>query len=132
MVKAKLSARDYKVTYKFGYSAAYGGWHSGEDRPTPLKTPILVNNTLIGYTGNTGLSTGPHIHVSKFGLKGSIIDPKGSGFDLFSVPGKRPKVIGKGEDSRNGKWYRIRATSGRTYVYCHLSKHIAKVGEKIK
>ncbi len=132
MAKTKLSARDYKVTYKFGYSKAYGSWHSGEDRPTPLKTPILVNNTLIGYTGSTGYSTGPHIHVTRLGLRGQFTDPKGKGFKLWSPAGNRCKVLATGEDSRSGKWVKIRTTAGRVYVYCHLSKIICKAGDKIK
>lgn len=136
------TVRDYPVKYKFGYSVAYGGYHTGEDRSAPHGTPVKINNTIIGLSGNTGYvlpkptasnpKAGSHHHISKHGLTGKLIDPKGSGFKMFSIPGRRAKVYQVGEDSRNGKYIRVRASSGRTYIHCHLSKITCKVGTIIK
>lgn len=136
------SVREYPITYKYGYSVAYGGYHSGVDRGAPYGTPLIVNNTLIGYSGNTGYvlpkptasnpKAGSHHHLGKHGLSGKLVDPGKTGFRMFSVTGLRPKVYEVGSDSRNGKYIRIRATSGRTYIHCHLSKINCVVGTKIK
>lgn len=126
------TAKDYPITYKFGYSVAYGGWHSGVDRPTPLGTPIVVNKTTLGKTGNTGYSTGPHHHLTKIDRSGRIVDPGTGGFKLSAgVPGARPRVLATGEDSRNGKWVKVRTWTGNVYVHCHLSKISVKAGQRI-
>lgn len=135
------TAKDYPVTYKFGYSKAYGGWHSGEDRPCPYGTKLVVNKTLLGLTGNTGYvlpkptatntKAGSHEHTTRLRL-GKFIDPKGTGFELRSVLGRRPKVIATGQDDRSGKWIKVRNWQGDVFVYCHLSKIYCKAGQIVK
>ena len=136
------TVRDYPVKYKYGYSKAYGGWHTGEDRSAPHGTPVKVNNTVIGLSGNTGYvlpaptasnpKAGSHHHMGKFGLSGKLINPRGSGFKMHSVAGRRPKVIAIGQDSRSGRWIKVRSIYGRVYIHCHLSKVYARVGTVIK
>lgn len=118
-------ASKYPVTYKFGYSKAYGGFHTGVDRPTPLGTPVVINGVKVAETGNTGYSTGPHLHISKL-LNGALVDPKTGGFSFKSAV-----VTEINEDGRNGKYIRVQG-DGYSWVYCHLSKQLCKVGQKLK
>jgi hypothetical protein len=129
------TARDYPVKYVFGFSKAYGStFHTGEDRSTPMGTPVKVNNTVIGYTGDTGKVTGPHIHVTRQRLY-IPINPKGSGFKLSTSHTIKPKVIFAGTSllhPANGKYIKIRNWQGDEFVYCHLSKITCKKGDYIK
>ena len=131
---AVTTAKNYPVKYVFGYSKAYGGWHSGVDRPMPTGTPIFVNTIKIGLSGNTGYSTGPHLHISKLDSKGNFLDPGNEGFTFYGgLPGRRPRVLATGKDTRNGKWVKIQNWNRtRTYVYCHLDKVTCVAGERIK
>lgn len=70
MSKKIKTAKDYPVT--FDYNAYdwryYFPWrrHKGQDRPTPIGTKVILRKTLIGATGSSGRSSGPHIHTSKW------------------------------------------------------------------
>lgn len=138
---AKKTAKDYDVNYKFGYSVAYGGYHSGEDRPCPYGTKLIVNKTELGLTGNSGYvlpaptktnpMAGSHLHISRL-RRGKFINPKGTGFKLRSVLGKRPKVIATGKDDRSGKWVKVQNWQGDVFVYCHLSSIKVKAGQIVK
>lgn len=132
---AKKSAKDFKVTTKYGWVEGYplnGGFHTGEDRAMPAGTPIIVNKTLLGYSGTTGASTGPHLHVGRFTAKGSR-NPKGQGFNLKTRAGRKPTVIDTGYDNRNGHYVRVRNWQGHTFVYLHLeSKPVVKAGQIVK
>jgi hypothetical protein len=136
------TVKDYPVKYKFGYSSAYGGWHSGVDRPAPHGTPVKVNNTIIGLSGNTGYvlpaptkqnpKAGSHHHLTRLSAKGNFTNPRNSGFKMRSIGVKRPKVVAVGNNSRSGNFVTIQGFNGARWVHCHLSKIYVKVGQVIK
>lgn len=126
---------DYKITYPFGYTKAYGSFHTGVDRPTPYGTPLVINGVKVGETGNSGYvlppptkanpKNGAHSHISKL-QNGALVDPKTGGFTFKSAV-----VTEINEDGRNGKYIRVQG-DGFSWVYCHLSKQLCKVGQKLK
>lgn len=136
------SVKDYPVKYPFGYSKAYGGWHSGVDRSTPYGTPLIINKTKVGLTGNSGYvlpaptpsrpKNGSHHHLSRVDTRGKLVNPKNTGFKLRSLMGRKPRVVYVGRDSRNGLNVRIKGWNGATFIHCHLSKVYVKVGQVIK
>lgn len=137
------TAKSYPITYKFGYSVAYGsGFHTGVDRGTPYGTPLIVNKTLIGYTGNTGYvlpaptkknpKAGSHLHLTRISFTGKLVDPKKTGFKLRHIGIRKPRVHKIGKDSRNGNYVIIKNWQGTQFYYCHLSKITCKVGDIIK
>jgi hypothetical protein len=81
----------------------------------PVGTPVIVNGIRIGYSGNTGNSTGPHLHVSRY-KDGRYIPPG----NPFALPGFR--LYDTGQDSSSGIYARLKALDGSMYIYCHLSK----------
>ncbi len=93
-----------------------GNYHRGDDRACPVGTPIIVNGTTIGLSGNTGASSGPHCHIGKF-IGGSDVNPSHLGFLLES-----PKVFDTGFDSTNGNFVRLEDAYGVIWVYLHLSE----------
>lgn len=126
--------KQYPVTTPYGWVAGYplnGGFHSGQDRAAPKGTPVIVNNTKIGEVGSTGYSTGNHLHLGRYNSRGSV-NPRGKGFRLLTILGRRPRVINTGYDKYNGNYVRIRNWQGNTFVYLHLSKITVKAGQLVK
>lgn len=125
------TAQDYPVT--FGYGAVDGVYytkarpHRGNDRPTPTGTPVVIGDTTIGLTGNTGLSSAAHLHTqagTDFFAQ-QTIDPTKHEFQLG-------KVAHVGNASEWGNFVILQNNSGVFVVYAHLSKITAKVGQIIK
>ena len=105
------------------------GFHTGVDRAMPIGTLIIVNGTIIGRSGNTGASTGAHLHIGRF-ILGISTDPKDKGFSFGAT--YKMYVLATGYSSANGNYIRLRsATYGHVYLYCHLSKITCKVGQRL-
>lgn len=117
-----MSAQNYKVT--FGYNAKYpwGGRHRGNDRACPVGTEVRIEGVLIARTGNTGLTTGPHLHTQA----GTDIACQK---DINPTPleFKAGKVVRTGAGPTWGKFVTIQVGS-QFITYCHLSQIIAPVG----
>lgn len=62
-----MTASDYPISFAYGdvdgvyYTNLHP--HRGNDRPTPEGTPLVIGSQTIGWTGNTGLTSGAHIHT---------------------------------------------------------------------
>lgn len=119
----------YSIKYGFGVTNI-SPWtpsnpHLGVDRPTPMRTPLLANNQLIAYTGNTG-GVEPHHHLQKV-VDNLVVNPNNGG---FTIP--TPAVVyDVGEKPKIGKYIRIRDASGVLWSHFHLDQILVKVGDKI-
>lgn len=118
----------YPVKYKYGYSDAYGPtFHTGEDRPAPLGTPVTVNSVVIGLVGSTGKSTGNHLHVGRW-VGGSHTNPGGGGKIVSGGTVTQVDTVGS---TNNGKFVRVADADGSKWVYLHLSEVKVTVGQKL-
>lgn len=140
------TAKDYPITTKFGCLKNYPlnhnmcsrpgyGLHRGVDRAMKSNTPLRVtsklhpkpNGKLLGKTGNTGMSSGPHLHIGKF-INGQPVNPSTYGFNFP----KGATVYSTGESSVNGKYIKLRDNAtGYIWFYCHLSRIDVKMGQTI-
>lgn len=112
-----MDASQYPVTTPYGYVKGYplhNGFHQGIDYGCPVGTPVVVNGVVIGLSGNTGYTFGPHLHLGKW-LGGLVQNPLNGGFNFKSAV-----VTEINEDADNGKYARIQG-DGFSWVYLHLS-----------
>lgn len=124
-------ASNYPVTFAYGattppYGTAALPYHRGDDRAMPVGTRVIVNGTQIGLSGNTGLSTGAHLHIGRF-VGGKDTNPNGSGFSL-TPPVMVTTVSG---DGTNGNFVRLTDGNGVQWVYLHLSKQTVTQGQTL-
>jgi len=118
-------AANYQVSFPFGaITSPYSRLspHRGDDYPCPVGTPVMVNNMLIGHTGNTGYvvpaptvdnpNAGRHLHVSRW-VNGQAVVPG----NVFSLPGA--VVLDTGYNATDGNFVRLKC-NGSVYAYCHL------------
>jgi hypothetical protein len=122
-----MAAENFPITTPYGHVPGYelnNGFHRGEDRAMPMDTPVLVNGVEIGLSGNTGFTTGPHLHVGRF-VGGSDTPPHGGGFHFNSAV-----VTEIGQDATNGKFVRVQA-DGASWVYLHLNRQTVPVGQHL-
>lgn len=122
---------DYPVTFPYGatdppYSPSNP--HHGEDRACPTGTPIKVSGKLLGYSGNTGFSSGPHCHIDKkrwIPLVGwRYFNPKG----WSTIHGR---VTFVGDAGTAGKMVEIKTIYGSRFRWLHMSSFSKKVGDRV-
>lgn len=125
------TVKDYAVKYKFGATSP-SPWspskpHLGVDRPTPMRTPLVINGQLVAYTGRTG-GVQPHHHLQK-SVNHKAVDPKNEGFNIPT-----PAIVYQTDnvdDTNIGKALRIRDAQGVEWSHFHLDEILVKVNDKI-
>lgn len=127
------TAQDYPTTFPFGatsepYSAAHP--HKGNDHPTPMRTPLIIGDTLVGYTGNSGEYMGmkyaPHLHIQagRDEWVQQVLDPNPYEF-------KPGMVVHAARASQWGNYVIIRLDNGVYVCYAHLDEIVVKEGQQI-
>ncbi len=131
------TAKDYLVTLGFkavdgfwyGPNGILGPWHRGKDRATPIGTKFMLNSGIVlGLTGNTGNSSGPHVHYEEREYEGSEIkfhDPE----DIWKLKEGVVTVAGYVNGFGNSVFIK---SGGRQYIVAHLSKVLVKKGDRLQ
>lgn len=126
-----MSLFNYKVSLAYGskeppYGTSALPYHRGEDYPTPKGTPLTIGR-VIGLTGDSGFTSGPHLHIQEW--KGSVYTTR------------KPQNAFKGgtvvaaSNNTNQQWGRhitVLGKDGWNTTYAHLDKTSVKIGQTIK
>lgn len=124
------TAIDYGITFEYGATDPVyyvpPRFHRGNDRPCPSGTAVVVSGVTIGYTGATGLVSGPHLHTQSGTDIACQNTFNGNGITEF----KSGKVVATGYGSQWGNYVTVQV--GDKYVtYCHLSQINVSYGQEI-
>jgi hypothetical protein len=124
-------AHQYPVTFGYLAKTTINGQsytHRGTDRACPVGTPIVVGSTTIGLTGNTGLTTGPHLHLQAGTDVAcqNTVNPEPYAFKAGKVVTLRTV-----NEKQWGKFITLQV--GSMYItYAHLSQVNVAIGQVIK
>jgi len=132
-----MTVWDAPISQPYGYDPNYQGnaahFHYGVDYAAPEGTPITVNGVTIGLVGHTGrvydqngqnTINAAHLHVGHY--RGAVA------VSVSAQQGKQvsgARVTEVGEDATNGKFVRVADADGSSWVYLHMSKQLARVGD---
>lgn len=129
------SAKDYDVSfgykaqdgYYYGPDGIVGPYHRGNDRPTPVGTPIKIAGKTIGLTGVSGITSGPHLHTQACTAGSNYAN------DINPTPYefKPGTVVKAGAHPQFGNYIVIRVGKA-DLTYAHLSVINVKAGDKIE
>ena len=127
-----MTASDYPINFPYGsteapYSVAHH--HRGDDRPCPMGTPVVVGGVNIGFTGATGMVTGPHLHIQEWQNDYANTRKPQNAFAPGTVTNIDP--AGTQGDGSFGKFITIQTADGWNDTYCHLSQINVSVGQVI-
>lgn len=124
------SAQDFQVSFSYGATSApysQASPHRGDDRPCPSGTPIVIAGTTVALTGNTGKSTGPHLHTQEWNGTYSNTRKPQNAFKPGTVTNIDPN--GTQGDGSFGKFVTIQTADGWNDTYCHLSEIKVQKGQ---
>lgn len=127
-----MTAQEYPVTFGYGRTDSpysVNSPHKGQDRSMPAGTPIILGDTTIGLSGNSGSYKGvgykPHLHIQAWtNTPSNARDPKPYAF-------KPGRVVNVSTGPEWGKFVTI-DVNGVMVSYCHLSEHRTSIGKLIK
>src|SRR3990167_8069700 len=128
-----MSAQNYDVTFGYGAkdgkyygtNGSIGLYHKGNDRSTPVGTPIDIGGTTIGLTGKSGAVSGAHLHTQA----GTDLACRNT-FDPTPIEFKPGIVVATGFGNQWGNYITLQV--GDKYItYAHLSQINVKVGQII-
>lgn len=127
-----MTAKDYPVTfgykeqdgYWYGPNGIIGRYHLGNDRATYIGVPLDIAGEVIGKTGATGETGGPHLHTQAW--TGNVLNTQ----DPTPFEFKPGLVVDVGYASQWGKYITVEV-NGVNITYAHLSEVYVETGHVI-